>query len=142
MFLKVMRIAVDNERQQGCLCYSRVLLMHWQLAPEISHTLSMLSLNAGCQIFLEKDKLVAEDDTERQTVDVRVEHSDLSLQHVGLAFVNDILCSRCLQPQHTTEKAADNPSRCLRAFAKPETKWGACFTHAVSAEMQRTGKKV
>ena len=51
------------------------------------------------------------------------------------------LCTRCLQPQHTTDKAADNPNRCLRAFSKPETKWGASFTNAVSAEMQRTGKK-
>ena len=52
------------------------------------------------------------------------------------------LCSRCLQPQHTTEKAADNPNRCLRALLKPKIKWSASFICAVPAEMQMTGKKV
>ena len=52
------------------------------------------------------------------------------------------LCSRCLQAQHTIDKDPANPKRCLRPVFKPETKWGARFTSAVSAEMQRTGKPV
>ena len=48
---------------------------------------------------------------------------------------NEGLCSRCMQPQHTTEKAADNPNRCLRALLKPEIKCSARSTSAVSAEM-------
>ena len=49
------------------------------------------------------------------------------------------LCSSCL---HTVDKAADISSRCLHAHFKPEAKWGAHFTTAVQAEMQRTGKTV